>query len=155
MQSNWRGSAKQMQQIAALFDHLVSAREQRGWHIETERFGGLDVDHELVLGWQLHRKIGWLLALEDAVDVGGRAPIQVDSVRSVRHQAAFGDVVASGVDRGQSVLRRKPYDQVAMCVGHRTPEHDQTPARPARETSDAGLDIAAFAYRERAHLHPQ
>jgi hypothetical protein len=27
------------QQRASLFNHLMSAGEQRGWHIETERFG--------------------------------------------------------------------------------------------------------------------
>jgi hypothetical protein len=34
----------------------------------------------------------------DAIDVPRRAAIQVDSVRSVGHQAAIGDEVASGVD---------------------------------------------------------
>jgi hypothetical protein len=32
-----------------LFDYLVGAGEQRGWHLKTERLGGLEVDHELIL----------------------------------------------------------------------------------------------------------
>jgi hypothetical protein len=34
----------------SLFDHLVGAGEQRGWHLEAERVGGLEVDHQLELG---------------------------------------------------------------------------------------------------------
>jgi hypothetical protein len=37
--------------------------------VEAERFGGLEVDHELVFGRRLHRQFGHLLALEDAIDV--------------------------------------------------------------------------------------
>ena len=32
-------------------------------------FGPLKVDPKLILGWRLHEQVGWLLALEDAVDI--------------------------------------------------------------------------------------
>jgi hypothetical protein len=57
----------------ASFDDLVGAREQRRRHVEAKRFGGLEVDHSSYLGRGLHRHVGRLLALEDAVDVFGRA----------------------------------------------------------------------------------
>jgi hypothetical protein len=47
----------------------VGAREQRRRNVETERFGCLQVDYEFVFGRRLHRQVGRLLALEDAVDV--------------------------------------------------------------------------------------
>jgi hypothetical protein len=48
-----------------LFDHVVGAGEQRRRHVETDRLGGLEIDHQLVPDRRLHRKVGRLLALED------------------------------------------------------------------------------------------
>jgi len=35
---------EQMQRRAVLFDHLISAGEQRGWHSEAECFCRLELD---------------------------------------------------------------------------------------------------------------
>ena len=40
--------------------------------IEAERLGGLEIDREFVLHRCLHRKVGCLLALENAIDIAGR-----------------------------------------------------------------------------------
>src|SRR5262249_15158467 len=55
----------------------------------TERFGCLQVDHELVFGRRLYRKVGRLLALEDAIDVARRGPVLVDAIGRVGGQAEF------------------------------------------------------------------
>ena len=81
-----------------------SARaSSNGRNFEAERFCGLEVDHQLVLGRSLHRQVGRLLALEDAIDVASGASVLVEQIRPIADQAAAGDEKAGGVDRGQFV----------------------------------------------------
>ena len=49
----------------------------------SESVGGLEVDYQLILGWCLHRHVGGLLALENAVDVAGGPPELVDIVNAL------------------------------------------------------------------------
>ena len=76
--------------IVRLFDHLVGVGEHGRGHIEVEHLGSLEIDDQLELRWLLDRKIGRLFALEDAIEVGSRAPVWVDPVRAVGDQAACG-----------------------------------------------------------------
>ena len=57
-------------------------------HLEAERLGGLEVDHQLELGRGLDGKLARLLALEDAIGIGRRAPKIINQVNSVGQQAA-------------------------------------------------------------------
>ena len=84
-------------------DYRVGTREQRRGYVEAERLGGREIDHQLVLGWRLHRQVGRLLALEDAVDVAGRAAVLVDEIRSVGRKPTGLDEVAERIDRRQPV----------------------------------------------------
>src|SRR6516164_977040 len=72
----------------ALFDHLVGATEQQRWHVEVQRFGGLEIDDQFKLCRRLDREVGRLLALEDAVDVLWHLAKLFDIIRTVGHQAA-------------------------------------------------------------------
>jgi hypothetical protein len=79
-----------------LFDHLVSAGDERRRHFEAERLRGLEVNHQLVLRRCLHRQVCGLLALEDAIDVVGCPTILFDRIGTIRDQAAIGGEVATG-----------------------------------------------------------
>jgi hypothetical protein len=72
---------ERLQQLELLFDHLVGAGEKGRRHIEPKRLCRLQVDHQLVLGRSLHGKVGWLLTLEDAIDVARCPPELVEEIR--------------------------------------------------------------------------
>jgi hypothetical protein len=52
------------QPTASLLDYLIGARRQTRWHLDAERLGGLEIDHELELGQLLDWQIGGLISLE-------------------------------------------------------------------------------------------
>ena len=78
---------------------IVGAGEQGVGHSKAERPGGLEIDHQLALGRCLHRQIGRLFALEDAIDVSGRAAALIKKIRPIRDQATVGDEGLFVVDR--------------------------------------------------------
>src|SRR5262245_60970168 len=98
----------------ASFDHLIGAGEQRRRHLEAKRSRRFEVDDQLVLGWRLHRQIGWLRTLEDAIDVTRRAPILIDEIRPVGDQAAIADIKTGVVYDRHSAPIRKRKDQLSM-----------------------------------------
>ena len=68
----------------------------------------------------LHREVGWFLAFQDAVDVGGGKPIQRGLINPEGDQSAFGDETAE-------VMRSNG----AMIV-----PQDIKPSRPCAKISD-------------------
>src|SRR5262249_57652178 len=66
-----------------LFDHLVSAEQDRLRHIEAERFGGLAIEDELEFRYPLNRKIGRFGAFENLVHKEGGATKDCNNICSV------------------------------------------------------------------------
>ena len=91
----WFGGAKEAEKLTTLASVLTVAVQltailsairsprRRGRAASAARsrpsaLAVLRLIDQLVLGRRLHRQVGRLLALEDAVDVAGRAPVLVD-----------------------------------------------------------------------------
>jgi hypothetical protein len=51
--------------------------------------GGLEIDHQLVLGWCLYRQVSGFLTFKDAIDGAGGAPVLFDNVVPIGDQAEF------------------------------------------------------------------
>jgi hypothetical protein len=64
-------------------DHLVSAGKYCRRDCEAQCLRSSKIDNQLILGWSLHRQIGGLLALEDAVDISCPAPHLVNKIGSI------------------------------------------------------------------------
>src|SRR5262249_45059830 len=99
-----------------LFDEFVGGGEQRCWHSEAKRLGSLEIDDQLVFGRRLHRKIGRLLALEDAVDIACCTTVLVDKIRSIGNQSPGSNKGSLVKDRRKLVLRRQLDDHIAKNV---------------------------------------
>src|SRR5262245_56077506 len=132
-----------------LFNHLVGAGEECVRHLQAESLGGSEIYRQLVLRRRLYWKVCRLLALEDAIDVTGHAPIKVDDIRSVGHQPAAGDVVAEWIHGGQSMPARQRDSQLAMNDCRRARHYDQPGVWFACECHDCSLDISCVARVDR------
>ena len=60
---------------------VVGAGKQRLRHCKTECLRGFEIDYQLILCRRLYRQIGWLLTLEDAIDVTGCAAVLTEFAR--------------------------------------------------------------------------
>jgi hypothetical protein len=66
-----------------LINHLVSALLEMQRHVEAERLGGSEVDHELELDRRLDGELARLRAPQDAIHIDCRTPPIIDLVISV------------------------------------------------------------------------
>src|SRR4029453_140879 len=107
-------SAKGHKRTLRLLDHLVGRGKQRLRNGQAERLCGLEIDNQLILGRRLHRQVGWLLPLEDAVDVAGGTPDRIVRIRPVRNQATIYGPITIRINRRQFVAGGETDDELAM-----------------------------------------
>ena len=66
--------------FSASFDHLVSKREERRWHIEAERLGGRQIDDQLEFCRLLNRDIVRACPVQNLIDNFGGTSEQIRSL---------------------------------------------------------------------------
>src|SRR5262244_1037847 len=118
--------------LAHSFNHLVGDGEQSRRNVDAECSGGFQIDDQLVLGRRLNRQIAWLLALEDAIDIAGRAVEAIERVGPVADQPAVNGEITVGIDRRQPEAGCESDDQVARRC-RAAPSHNQAAIAQARE----------------------
>jgi hypothetical protein len=141
------------QQRDSVLSGVAGGRQERFRDGQTERLGGLEIDHQVVLCRRLHGQISRLLAPQDAIDVAGGLSILLDDTESIGDQTAIRDEETSRIHCGQLVLCCQHDDQTAMNrrrVGRR---RDQTAIRRACESRDAVLDLTRVTHVDRGDLH--
>src|SRR5437588_7543493 len=83
-----------MSEVVFLFDHFISAGEQRRRNGEPERLGSLEVERHFEFRRLHYRQIGRLLAFQNPAAIDGRIAIGVGEVGAVTEEAAERDVCA-------------------------------------------------------------
>ena len=96
-------SALCQKRTSRVFDDVIGLGKQGQRDSKAERLGRFEIDCQLVLGRHLDRKISRVFALEDTIDVTGRAAELVQEVRPIGDQSAIGDEEACVIDRRQFV----------------------------------------------------
>ena len=90
---------KQIRAEPNLLDHLVGVQQHRLRDGQPHRFRGLEVDYKLEFGWRLHRQLGGLLALEDAINIDRASILSRDSCEGL------------GRGGGAAMENRGPFDR--------------------------------------------
>src|SRR5262245_17460544 len=100
------GCAQQCRLCQSL-DYLICETKKRGRNRETECFSGLEVDDKVEFGRLLDWNVGGLGALQNLVHMGGGAPVQIRTPRTIGHQAARLRELGCAVDCRQTALQCK------------------------------------------------
>src|SRR4029453_13907068 len=117
--------------------------------------GRLEVDHQLELGWCLHRQVSRFFAFKDTIDVVGSTAVLIVDVWPIRNQPAGDDRRTIPIDRRELVPGCQGDDQVTMNPPQRTSCHNQAAIRSLRESGDLMFDLARVAYPDRNRFHPK
>src|SRR5262245_35272902 len=145
-------SAKGQKRTSRLLDHLVGCGKQRLRNGQTKRLCGLEIDNQLILGRGLHRHVGWLLALKDAIDIPRGLPGHIVRIGSVGDQAAVYRVIAIRVDRRQFVASGETDDELATSPRSRW-QYDNAAIARTCECRNGRLDFVGVAHVQRRELN--
>src|SRR5712691_3014086 len=139
----------------SLLNDLICPQQERLWDAEAERFGRLEIDYEVELAGLLDRQAGRLRALENLVDEGRRAPLQVEGVGAVDHETTSLYVLPLSIDRRQASLRCELRDLFHL-VREDGVRENQERARPLPgHRREGDIDLPGIPRLQSLKPHPQ
>src|SRR5262245_4835091 len=104
-------------------NNLVRSRQHVGRYREIDLFGCLQIDDELELFRLFDRKISWLCAFENLIDVTSGAPVQFRIVHAVSHKPAGLYICSPAVYHGEPAFCREFCEVWSQRIGDRTRDH--------------------------------
>jgi hypothetical protein len=81
-------------------------------NVEADRLSCLEIDDKFELDWRLHWELGWLLALENAIQIRRRTPKIISPVNAVGQQAANFSALAPVLSVAK---KERPLKAVGAC----------------------------------------
>src|SRR5262249_733747 len=125
----------------ASLDPLVGGDLQCQRHLEAERLGSLEVDHQLELGRLNNRQVCRLLALENPAGVNSRLTKYVGDAGSIADEAAGRDKLAQRVNRGYRVVRRQRRKFIAPADKERIGKDHQRASSLLSQRREGCVDL--------------
>jgi hypothetical protein len=98
----------------SLFDHLVGAGDQWGWHFKAEDLRGFQINNQFEFGRLLYRKIGSFFTFQNTTNVSPSLMKYVKEIRSIAKQATGTNVLRPRVRCGDAITGGQSYDLFAL-----------------------------------------
>src|SRR5215470_5996323 len=106
-------------------------------HFDAECPGRLQIDDELEFDRLQDRQVGGLRALQDVAGINADLTKHVRSIGCVTHQPADFDSLATGIARGNPVMRRKRTNWTRRLVKNTSPVMYRASARSRTRVAKA------------------
>src|SRR5262245_32566365 len=134
-----------LQQIARLFDHLVSAGKQRRRNGDAEQLRRLNIDNQLELSRLHDRKVRGLGALENPTGIDAELAMHVGNAGAVAHQPAGLDHFTRRIARGQHMACGKRGQLNAPAVKEAVRADKQRVRSPTHKDCQGRIDLLTGA----------
>ena len=151
------GDLNRTEELAALvehelFDYLIGPQQQCLRDCESERFGGLEVDHQLEFRGLLNGEIGGLGALEDLVHVDRSTPLHLECIYSIGHESTWLNKYPELIDCGNPMRGRQIDDGLSMHEHKGWRHHHYTLVVILPHAEESGGQVLRSAHDERMNL---